>query len=758
MRVIENICQSWQFTKDENTMNTLRQQTEFETVSLPHTWNNLDGQDGGMDYYRGVCWYKKEIKFSSNLKEKEVYLEFQGVHSIAEVYVNQVKVARHEGGFSTFRVNITSEILWDSFNEIAVSVDNRQNDFVYPQMADFTFFGGIYRKVQLIYVEKRHFELDNHGDQGIQVTASMSGNRAEIHVHTPVHQDKEELSVEYVLRSMEGMELEKRTASAEEGKTTFQIQDPVLWQGTVNPYLYEMKALLKSKEEVLDEVSTPFGIRTFKVDPDQGFMLNGEAYALRGVSRHQDRENLGWAISEKEHEEDMVYIKEMGANTIRLAHYQHDAYFYDLCDRYGMVVWAEIPMISSFMENAYENTMLQMRELILQNINHPSICFWGISNEISMGGESEALDKNLKDLNELAHALDPTRLTTIANASMTKFDSSHNHITDVVAYNHYYGWYGGEVKDNEKWFDAFHRENPNIPIGLSEYGAECILKYHTDTPKIRDYSEEYQTLYHEKMLEMMDKRPYIWSTYVWNMFDFAADARDEGGEMGRNHKGLMTYDRTIKKDAYFIYKAYWSKEPFVHICGRRFVERASETVTVKVYSNGTEVELFVNEDEPIRLKGQKVFEFKGVNLKRGENTLRACMCSNGEKGAEDQITLQRVETENPSYEFKEEFEGEGADNWFVERSDGTVGFFQFPEGYLSVNDTIEDIMRTQAGEDFMMHIISQTPVQGNQKELLDYLKGYSIKGLLKLTSGKGATPERLLLINEQLNKIPKAKH
>lgn len=753
MRRTIELCDEWVFTK-ENVQEYGVKKCSFETIVLPHTWNNLDGQDGGLDYHRGVCWYKKTLRIPEEEKGKQVYLEFEGVNSIAEVSINSQKVTKHEGGFSTFRVNITEAIDVDNDNELLVSVDNRENDFVYPQMADFTFFGGIYRKVNLIFVEESHFDLDDYGSKGINVTTNFQAKYVNIDVETMVSSLKEGQTIQFDLYSQEGHLIESKKSLASTGGVRFKLDKPHLWNGRKDPYLYEVKASLIGTE-IIDCIASRFGVRSFEVDPEKGFILNGEIYPLRGVSRHQDRENKGWAITEKDHKEDIDLIAEVGANTIRLAHYQHDAYFYDLCDEYGFVVWAEIPLISSFMKNGYDNTISQMKELVKQNYNHASICFWGISNEITMGGEPDELEDNLRELHDMTHELDATRLTTIANASMTKLDSKHNQITDVVAYNHYYGWYGGVVEDNAKWYDDFHKNHPELPIALSEYGAESILRYHSDIPQIRDYSEEYQAYYHEKMLEIIEARPYIWATYVWNMFDFGADGRDEGGEKGRNHKGLITYDREIKKDSFYIYKAYWTDKPFAHVCGRRFYDRVGETTNIKVYSNCMSVQLTVNDKLIGKKQGNKVFDFQEVPINMGENTITVLGFSDDEEICGDTIVLKGVVEANDSYVFTDDFEGQGADNWFVEKVDGTIGFFKFPEGYMSINDTIEQIMSTKEGTDLMMMIISQTPVQGNQKELLDYLKDYTVKGLMKLTSGKSGSLEKLLDLNELLNKISK---
>ncbi|MEG0110599.1 MAG: glycoside hydrolase family 2 TIM barrel-domain containing protein, partial [Oscillospiraceae bacterium] len=364
--------------------------------------------------------------------------------------------------------------------------------------------------------------------------------------------------------------------------------------------------------EALDEIITAFGVREYSVDAETGFILNGKPYPLHGVSRHQDRIDMGWALTRKEHAEDAAIIKEVGANTIRLAHYQHAEEFYSICDETGFVLWAEIPFISMFIADprARENTLSQMTELVMQKYNHPSICFWGISNEISMGGETPELLDNLKAVNAICKKLDPSRLTTMAHLTMVENESPMHSLTDVLSYNHYFGWYIGDVSENGPALDAFHKMHPTRPVGVSEYGAEANLALHSAHPHVHDYSEEYQAYYHENMLKTFAERPYLWSTHVWNMFDFAADARDEGGCKGRNNKGLVTYDRKTRKDSFYIYKAYWTKEPFVHITGRRFIDRISGKTDIKVYSNCPSVSLSVNGAEPITLEGDKVFIFK----------------------------------------------------------------------------------------------------------------------------------------------------
>ena len=405
----------------------------------------------------------------------------------------------------------------------------------------------------------------------------------------------------------------------------------------------------------VDKVTVPFGVRSFRVDPQRGFFLNGRSYPLRGVCRHQDWKGIGNAISPEHHDTDMVLIREIGANTIRLAHYQHDQYFYDLCDRYGMIVWAEIPYISEHLPNGRENTISQMKELIVQNYNHPSIVTWGISNEITIStkDKKDMLD-NHRVLNDLAHRMDPTRPTTLACYAVCGPFNKVAHITDLVSWNLYLGWYVPGLFLNDLWIDFFHWKYPDRPLGYSEYGCEAMPNLHSSHPRRGDHSEEYQAIYHEYLVKCFEKRPFMWATHVWNMFDFAADARNQGGEPGMNHKGLVTFDRKIKKDSFYLYKAWWSKEKFVHICGSRYVDRPEKITTVKVYSNCNKVTLFANGKKVAQLIGDKVFTFR-VYL-TDEVKLEAV---SGD--CRDEATLCFSPSPNPSYSIRADKAGGG--NW-----------------------------------------------------------------------------------------------
>ena len=593
MRTEQLLMNNWRFTDRNGSVTTL---------DLPHTWNAQDGQDGGNDYYRGTCTYETEFSRPEfDAAGQRIYLQFDGVNASAKVILNGQVVMTHDGGYSTFRGDVTDFLQQE--NALKVEVDNSVNDRVYPQKADFTFYGGIYRDVKLITVAASHFDLDYFGGSGLMITPKVEGQDAVVKVQT--WHNAPGAAVEVKLLDAEGKVVAR---SMEENLT---IKGVHLWDGLEDPYLYSCEATLLVDGQPVDQVSSHFGVRTFRVDPKEGFFLNGRSYPLHGVSRHQDRKGLGNALTREHHDEDMALIRELGANTIRLAHYQHDQYFYDLCDRYGMVVWAEIPYISEHMPNGRENTISQMKELIVQNYNHPCIVTWGVSNEITISTKDnkDMLD-NHHVLNDLIHQMDPTRPTVLACYAVCGPFNKVAHITDIVSWNLYLGWYVPGLFLNNLWIDFFHWKYPNRPLGFSEYGCEAMPNLHSSHPHRGDHTEEYQCIYHEYMLKCFEKRPFMWANHVWNMFDFAADARDQGGEPGMNHKGLVTFDRKLKKDSFYLYKAYWAKDPMVHIAGKRYKFRTEKWTTVKVYSNCDTVSLYLDGELRERQVGGKIFKFR----------------------------------------------------------------------------------------------------------------------------------------------------
>lgn len=741
----------WAFSKEAEALPQTMPE-KWYWVNLPHTWNAIDGQDGGNDFYRGTAYYAKEIVKSELPEGDQYYLEICGANSSADVFVNGEKLAHHDGGYSTWRVNLT-EALKEEKNLLVIAVDNSPNRVVYPQTADFTFYGGLYRNVNLIAVSDSHFALDYYGGPGIKVTPTVNGTDAQVEAEVFLTNAKDGQALVYTIFDKEGNIVVSEKKAIYDTKAVFEIPDVHLWNGKEDPYLYSAEVALVSGGEIIDTVSTRFGCRFFEIDPEKGFILNGNSYPLRGVSRHQDRWGIGNALLPEHHEEDIELICEMGATTIRLAHYQHDQYFYDLCDEKGLVTWAEIPYISDHMPTGRENTISQMKELVTQNYNHPSIVVWGLSNEITMTGSSnEDLLENHNILNDLVHEMDKTRLTTMAVVSMCDIHDPYIQIPDTVSYNHYFGWYGGNTAMNGPWFDHFHKEFPNIPIGVSEYGCEA-LNWHTSDPKQGDYTEEYQAYYHEELIRQLYTRPYLWATHVWNMFDFGADARNEGGENGQNHKGLITFDRKYKKDAFYAYKAWLSDDPFVHLCGKRYVDRVEDVTKVTVYSNLPEVELFANGVSLGKQTSEEhFFYFRVPNT--GVTTLKAVA---GEYT--DESTIRKVDEFNEAYRLKEK----GAVlNWF----DITE-----PEGYYSLNDTIDDIMKAQGGAVFIKGLLGkmmagkgdgdsvQSPAMVNNEGMMKMMGGFTVLRLLNLmgSMAEPLTKEQLLEINTQLNQIKRCE-
>jgi len=743
MRTVYDLNQKWAFTKTATEI-PRKMPKNWEFIHLPHTWNAIDGQDGGNDYYRGVGYYAKVIDGRDFPEDACCYLEINGANSSADLYLNGKHLAHHDGGYSTFRAELTD--LSRGENLLVITVDNSPNQTVYPQVADFTFYGGLYRGVKLIAVPKSHFDLEYYGGPGLAVTPRLDGDSAQVTVRTYLHGKMSGQRIVYTICNREGDAV--ATEETEATEVTLEIKGVHRWHGRRCPYLYLAKASLYENGELLDEVSTRFGCREFRIDPEEGFFLNGESYPLRGVARHQDYWGLGNALTPAHHLTDVDLICEMGANTVRLAHYQHDQYFYDLCDERGLVVWAEIPYISQHMPTANDNTLSQMRELVVQCYNHPSIAVWGLSNEITMKGDRDPdLLENHRRLNELCHSLDSTRSTVVAAVSPCPTDSPYLQIPDAVSYNHYFGWYGGDTSMNGPWFDRFHREHPDLPIGCSEYGCEA-LDWHTSDPKQGDYTEEYQAYYHEELIKALFSRKYLWATHVWNMFDFGADARCEGGENGQNHKGLVTFDRKYKKDAFYAYKAWLSDDPFVHLCGKRYTDRTEEFTAVTVYSNLPEVELFVNGKSLGKKRAEDhFFRFQVPNM--GESTLVAVAGS-----CRDESRLRRVDRFPERYRLRER----GAVlNWFdvTER-----------EGYFSLNDRVSQIFETKEGAELLKGLFQTLlPKEGEAMmggfemngSMMEMLGGFTVLRLSGLMGAMGAAPDKetLLSVNERLNRIQK---
>jgi beta-galactosidase len=479
--------------------------------------------------------------------------------------------------------------------------------------------------------------LENYGSKGAKVTCKVEGDEGLVQVEAKFVGSG---TLKTTLYNQSG-----KVVAESKNAQAIRVKKVHLWQGLVDPYLYKLSLELLENDTVLDSIEFNVGFRSYRIDPDKGFYLNGKEYPLRGVCRHQDRPRIGNALKKEHHEEDIEIIKEIGANTIRLAHYQHDDYFYDLCDKNGFVVWAEIPYISKHMNNADENAVSQMKELISQQYHHPSIFCWGISNEICMHKAGSDRSDMHEKLNDLCHKMDPNRQTAIAVYMPTMIYNKINAIPDIVSYNLYFGWYFPFTWLAGIKLDRYHKQYPNRIIGLAEYGAEAMPSIHRKRPYRGDNTEEYQTIYHEKMIKIFNDRPYIWATHVWNMFDFAADARNQGGEPGMNHKGLVTFDRKIKKDSFYLYKSYWSNEPFIHLCGKRFINRTGKSTIVKIYSNQKEVELYNNDKLIGKQTADRIFTFK-INLEEANQLVVKSV------DLKDEMVIKKVVKTDKTYLLK----------------------------------------------------------------------------------------------------------
>ena len=620
----------------------------WDSINLPHTWNNFDGQDGGGDFYRGDGWYRKHFTFNEDYSGNKVYIQFDGVCQISDIYVNGKHMGQHIGSFATFRYDITNFVRFGEDNIIAVKVNNERSGGIAPYQidnqdtwVDFTMFGGIYRDVNLIITDKLQIDPLFYGSCGLFLKqrhiSELSANLEIVIKIFNHYEETKEASLLIRILNIENMEICKVLGSISLDKNTgnsfvksINIDKPHLWNGLKDPYMYKVTVELLDGDKIVDRVIQPLGLRYFHIDSNDGFILNGAYYNLHGVARHQDRADKGWAISQKEHLEDFNIIKEMGNTMIRLSHYQHAQYFLDLCDKHGMVTWAEVCFVGHYFNSqAFDNNVKeQMKELIYQNMNHPSIICWGLLNEINEDG----IDNITESLNNLCHSIDTTRLTTLAMHGGEAKDWGS--FSDVEGHNKYFGWYKynwyenatGEFAD---WADKRHRNLPERKFGISEYGAGANILQHEEIilqpePDGQWHPEEYQAFYHEVTWKAMKERPFLWCKIIWNAFDFASDPRNEGEKPGINDKGLVTHDRKIKKDAYFFYKACWTEDPFVYITGRRHNERVQQITSVKVYSNCDLVELEVN-GVGIGSKSSvdRIFKWEGINLQESENTIAA---------------------------------------------------------------------------------------------------------------------------------------
>lgn len=652
-RLNVSLDKSWKFIRqDVADANAVKfDDSTWQAVALPHTWNNLDGQDGGGNYYRGPAWYRRHFKPDSQYAGKSLFLKFDAASIVADVFVNGAPVGTHKGSFAAFCFDVTPLLHVGQDNVIAVRVSNASNDDVAPLSGDFTVFGGLYRDAHLLVLDNLSVSPLDYASPGVYIKqVAITPEKAELEITTKIrnaNSDAKTASVHYLLTDRDGKTVQELNAqqNVAAGVTTDVVQQvsvasPHLWNGLRDAYMYQLTVEIRDGKRLTDRVTQPVGLRSFRFDKDLGFFLNGAHYPLYGVNRHQDRLDKGWAIGPREHDEDFKLIQELGCTAVRLAHYQHAQYFYDLCDRGGMVVWAEIPLVNALgASDAFaENARQQLSELIKQNFNHPSIVVWSLFNELhSKTSWNEPPEKwdLIPELNKQAKELDPTRPTTAAVCILPQYPL--NLVTDTIGFNRYAGWYFGKPSDLPGVLDGMRTTIPDRAIGISEYGAGACIDQHELNPQQPKptghwHPEEYQSVLHEQAWKDMKARPWIWCEFIWNLCDFAVDNRDEGDQLGRNDKGLVTYDRKTKKDAFFWYKANWSNTPFVYITSRRFVKRTEPQTPVKLYSNCDTIQLRVNgvSRRPIP-SDDHIFLWNNITLKRGPNHIVATGIRNGKK-------------------------------------------------------------------------------------------------------------------------------
>jgi beta-galactosidase len=607
----------------------------WQSVDLPHTWNAQDGQDGGDNYRRGAGWYRRSVMIDASLAGRQLYLQFDGASLKAEVYVNGRFLGTHTGGFARFRFDATAVFKPGAGNLVAVRVDNRRLG-IPPISADFTFFGGLYRGVSLLATDPVQISATDFASAGVYVTQhNVTAAHANVACRTLVENhatSEQQVEVKAAVLLPEGTVVQSHTTTLTlaagakaQAEQPLPLDAPRMWNGRNGPSLYTVRVELRVAGQLRDSITQPLGIRAFRVDPNEGAFINDRYYDLVGVCRHQDRIDRGWAISESDEAEDFALIQELGATAIRVAHYQQSESWYDRCDRAGLVAWAEIPFVNEALATPefIASAKQQLRELIRQDFNHPAILCWGIGNE-TQGNPANGV---LAELAQVVREEDPGRYSVYA--SNHRADDPRNFQPDLVAFNRYYGWYGGEFAELGKSLDDTHQRYPKAAIGISEYGAGASIRQHEENPpkraaKSRFHPEEYQNKFHEASWLALKARPYVWCKFIWNMFDFAADPRDEGDHPGRNDKGLVTYDRKVRKDAFYFYKASWSTEPVVYLASRRFTPRAQAVTEVKVYANAPAVELFVNAvSQGVQRGSDCIFRWPGITLRPGDNRIEA---------------------------------------------------------------------------------------------------------------------------------------
>ncbi|WP_170063958.1 glycoside hydrolase family 2 protein [Jejuia pallidilutea] len=638
----------------------MQKKPNWQTVTLPHTWNALDVKEVYVGYYRGLGIYKKMLDVSSYDSKKHFFLKFDASATVTDVFVNEKHVYHHKGGYTGFTVDITDFLDFSKENELKISVNNAYDSEVMPLVGDFNIYGGLHRPVSLLIKNPIHFDLSNYGSSGVFISQEkVDAKEADLKIHGSIANKSDiskNLTIESTIWDTTGKKIVSETTSllGEANKKTvwsqnIRVKNPHLWNGVKNPYRYQFKTFIKEGNKVLDSMVQPIGLRSYKIDVDKGFFLNGAYYDLKGVCYHEAKKDKGSALTKEDYKEDFDIMMDMGVTAIRTAHYPHSPIFYNMCDSLGVVVYTEIPQVGpggyegpGFINSKgfKENGKQQLKEMIRQNYNRPSIFFWGLFNELKIRGDDP--HDYVKELNMLAKQEDPYRLTIVASNQ----DNHNNDITDVIGFNKYYGWYGAKYGSTTnqigEWADTWHKEFPNRAMAISEYGAGASIHHQSDSlvapaPAGKWHPEQWQTKYHEDYWMQLKERPFIWGKFAWLMFDVAAAHRSEGDTNGLNDKGLVTEDRKTKKDAYYFYKANWNDSPMLYIAERRFKNRIESKTKIKVYTTLDKVKFYLNGKVVGTGKPESgIVISPEVILKKGENTI-VVKGQNKSKKFEDQV-------------------------------------------------------------------------------------------------------------------------
>ena len=731
-----SLCEGWLFRRlpgetPESVRPDALPEDGWEPVTLPHTWYTDE------DQYRGLCAYRRTVSWEEDAEH--AFLSFDGADQRCLVYADGALLGEHRGGYSRFRFPLERPV--SGVSAVTVLLDNRPDEKISPHFGDFTVFGGLYRPAEMFYTGDCSFDYGWYGTDGLIVRASLDGEGdglLKLEPHVRGAGGLEELFCAALDES--GRPVAETSGPAGEN-LTLKIEKPKLWDGPGASACYTVRAELRRDGTIIDTVEIKTGFRRLVLSADKGLSLNGRKTPLHGVAKHQDVGTSFCAVSAAQIRGDFELIGEIGANAVRLSHYQHAQTAYEEADARGLLVWAEIPMLKMTEDpELFENAATQLRELILQNIHHPSVFCWGIQNEIAMFRDAPFMHEQCGVLAGIVRELDPDRFSACANLYPLKPRSKLNEITDLVGYNLYFGWYYGNMEDFGGYLDRFHAARPALPLGISEYGVDSNPALHSEEPHVKDYSEEYQALWHETVYPQIESRPWLWGSFVWNMFDFSSFRRNEGGVRFVNGKGLVTRDRRIRKDAFYYYRAKWSEEPFVHLCARRFEKRCAEKVTVRVYTNLPKAALEVNGTSfgTAWNDGNGTVRFEDVPLSPGENrvTVRSGDC-------EDSLVWQRVEQPEPSYALPDAGAGAAVKNWFLSDDDITR------QGYFSVNDTANDVLENPDARAVLeKHVPQLVKVMDSGVIPL----GLTVKGILSHEENEG-TGDLIRAVNSELNQI-----